>query len=435
MDSSGIVVGEPHEVRKRVMAIVGASSGNLVEWYDFYTYAFTALYFAHAFFPSGNQTVALLQAAAVFAIGFLMRPIGGWFFGRLGDRKGRKFSMLVSVLMMCGGSLVIAILPTYDSIGIAAPLLLLRARMTQGLSVGGEYGTVATYMSEVATSKNRGFYSSFQYVTLIGGQLLAVLVVVILEMLITADQMRAWGWRVPFLIGAATAVIALYLRRSLHETSTEKTRSAKGAGTLRALLAHPRSFLTVLGLTAGGSLPFYTFTTYMQKYLVNTTGFPVKTVSLVMTAALFLYMCMQPIFGAISDRFGRKNLLLVYGVAGILTTIPLLNALGTASSPLVALGLLLIALAVISCYTSISGVLKAELFPAEVRALGVGLSYAIGNAIFGGSAEYVALSFKNAGVESYFGWYVTIMLVVALVSVILMPDMQKKGFMRDEAGR
>ena len=280
MDSSGIVVGEPHEVRKRVMAIVGASSGNLVEWYDFYTYAFTALYFAHAFFPSGNQTVALLQAAAVFAIGFLMRPIGGWFFDRLGDRKGRKFSMLVSVLMMCGGSLVIAILPTYDSIGIAAPLLLLLARMTQGLSVGGEYGTVATYMSEVATSKNRGFYSSFQYVTLIGGQLLAVLVVVILEMLITADQMRAWGWRVPFLIGAATAVIALYLRRSLHETSTEKTRSAKGAGTLRALLAHPRSFLTVLGLTAGGSLPFYTFTTYMQKYLVNTTGFPVKTVSL-----------------------------------------------------------------------------------------------------------------------------------------------------------
>ena len=420
MDSSGIVVGEPHEVRKRVMAIVGASSGNLVEWYDFYTYAFTALYFAHAFFPSGNQTVALLQAAAVFAIGFLMRPIGGWFFGRLGDRKGRKFSMLVSVLMMCGGSLVIAILPTYDSIGIAAPLLLLLARMTQGLSVGGEYGTVATYMSEVATSKNRGFYSSFQYVTLIGGQLLAVLVVVILEMLITADQMRAWGWRVPFLIGAATAVIALYLRRSLHETSTEKTRSAKGAGTLRALLAHPRSFLTVLGLTAGGSLPFYTFTTYMQKYLVNTTGFPVKTVSLVMTAALFLYMCMQPIFGAISDRFGRKNLLLVYGVAGILTTIPLLNALGTASSPLVALGLLLIALAVISCYTSISGVLKAELFPAEVRALGVGLSSAIGNAIFGGSAEYVALSLKSVGVEHVFYWYVTVMSAIAfLVSLML----------------
>ncbi|UPG73938.1 MFS family transporter [Roseomonas gilardii subsp. gilardii] len=435
MDSGAIVVGEPHEVRKRVMAIVGASSGNLVEWYDFYTYAFTALYFAHAFFPSGNQTVALLQAAAVFAIGFLMRPIGGWLFGRLGDRKGRKFSMLVSVLMMCGGSLLIAILPTYETIGIAAPLLLLLARMTQGLSVGGEYGTVATYMSEVATSKNRGFYSSFQYVTLIGGQLLAVLVVVILEFLITADEMRAWGWRIPFLIGAATAVIALYLRRSLHETSTEKTRNAKGAGTLRALLDHPRSFLTVLGLTAGGSLPFYTFTTYMQKYLVNTTGFPVKTVSLVMTAALFLYMCMQPIFGAISDRFGRKNLLLVYGVAGILTTIPLLNALGTASSPAVALGLLLIALAIISCYTSISGVLKAELFPAEVRALGVGLSYAIGNAVFGGSAEYVALSFKNAGVESYFAWYVTFMLVVALISVILMPDMQKKGFMRDEHSR
>ncbi|PZP43862.1 MAG: alpha-ketoglutarate permease [Azospirillum brasilense] len=435
MDSGAIVVGEPHEVRKRVMAIVGASSGNLVEWYDFYTYAFTALYFAHAFFPNDNRTVALLQAAAIFAIGFLMRPIGGWLFGRLGDRKGRKFSMLVSVLMMCGGSLMIAILPTYASIGIAAPILLLLARMAQGLSVGGEYGTVATYMSEVATSKNRGFYSSFQYVTLIGGQLLAVLVVVILEFVLSAEEMRAWGWRIPFLIGAATAVIALYLRRSLHETSTEKTRNAKGAGTLRGLLAHPRAFLTVLGLTAGGSLPFYTFTTYMQKYLVNTTGFPVKTVSLVMTVALFLYMCMQPIFGAISDRFGRKNLLLIYCVGGILTTIPLLSALGTATSPGYALVLLLIGMAIMSCYTSISGVLKAELFPAEVRALGVGLSYAIANAIFGGSAEYVALSFKNAGVESHFGWYVTFMLVVALISVILMPDMQKRGFMRDEPGR
>ena len=224
----------------RLKSIIGGSTGNLVEWFDFYCYAFFALYFAPVFFPEGDATSQLLKSAAVFAVGFFMRPIGGWLFGRIADRVGRRTSMVISVLMMCAGSLFIAILPTYATVGAAAPVLLLLARMLQGLSVGGEYGTSATYMSEVALKGRRGFFAAFQYVTLIGGQLLAVLVVVILEMLITADQMRAWGWRVPFLIGAATAVIALYLRRSLHETSTEKTRSAKGAGTLRALLAQQK---------------------------------------------------------------------------------------------------------------------------------------------------------------------------------------------------
>ncbi|WP_421990502.1 MFS family transporter [Roseococcus sp.] len=432
MSSSGIVAGSPHEMRQRIRAIVGAASGNLVEWYDFYAYAFTALYFAHAFFPAGDPTIQLLNTAAVFAIGFLMRPIGGWLFGRLGDRKGRKFSMLTSVLLMCGGSLLIAVIPTYETIGIAAPIVLLVARMAQGLSVGGEYGTSATYMSEVATSKNRGFYASFQYVTLIGGQLLAVLVIVVLEFTLTTEEMRAWGWRIPFLIGAAAAVIALYLRRSLHETTTAESRANKDAGSLRALLKHPRAMLTVMGLTAGGSLAFYTFTTYMQKFLVNTAGFPVKTVSILMAVVLLCYMAMQPIFGAISDRFGRRNLLFVFCIGGILTTVPLLAALGSASSPVVAGALLLGALAIVSCYTAISGVLKAELFPAEIRALGVGFSYAIANALFGGSAEYVALRFKAAGMEGGFAWYVIALMVVALISVCFMPDMQKHGHMRDE---
>jgi metabolite-proton symporter len=435
MDNSGIVAGSPHETRRRILAIVGAASGNLVEWYDFYAYAFTALYFAHAFFPSGDTTVQLLNTAAVFAIGFLMRPIGGWLFGRLGDRMGRKTSMLISVLLMCGGSLAIAVLPTYETIGIAAPILLLLARIAQGLSVGGEYGTVATYMSEVAVSRHRGFYASFQYVTLIGGQLLAVLVIVVLEFAMTNDQLRAWGWRIPFVIGALAAVVALYLRRSLHETTTEQSRSDKNAGTIRALLQHPRALLTVMGLTAGGSLAFYTFTTYMQKYLVNTAGLPARSVSVMMAVALFLYMLMQPAFGALSDRVGRRNLLFVFCGLGIVTTVPLLNGLGSAASIWSALGLLLVGLAVISTYTSISGVLKAELFPAEIRALGVGLSYAIANALFGGTAEYVALSFKANGMESSFGWYVTGILVVALVSVTAMPDMQRHGHMRDDHDR
>src|SRR5438309_9944638 len=227
--------------RRRIWAIFGSSSGNLVEWYDFYAYAFTALYFAPSFFPSGNQTTQLLQTAAVFAIGFLMRPVGGYVFGFIADKYGRKNSMMISVLMMCAGSLAIAVLPTYATIGAAAPVLLLLARMLQGLSVGGEYGTSATYMSEVAFRGQRGFLSSFQYVTLIGGQLLAVIVVVILQQLLDERELKDWGWRIPFVVGAVTAVVALLLRRTLTETSTAQTRGSKEAGTLAGLFRNNKS--------------------------------------------------------------------------------------------------------------------------------------------------------------------------------------------------
>ncbi|MGO1273052.1 MAG: MFS transporter, partial [Pseudomonas helleri] len=224
------------ERRKRIFAIVGASSGNLVEWFDFYVYAFCAIYFAPAFFPSDDPTVQLLNTAGVFAAGFLMRPIGGWLFGRVADKHGRKNSMMIAVMMMCAGSLVIAFLPTYASIGAWAPALLLMARLFQGLSVGGEYGTTATYMSEVALKGQRGFFASFQYVTLIGGQLLAVLVVVILQQILSDEELRAWGWRIPFVIGAIAAVISLLLRRSLEETTSAESRNDKDAGSIAALV-------------------------------------------------------------------------------------------------------------------------------------------------------------------------------------------------------
>jgi MHS family dicarboxylic acid transporter PcaT-like MFS transporter len=412
----------PHEVRRRIFAIVAASSGNLVEWFDFYVYAFAALYFAPAFFPKSDPTVQLLNTAGVFAAGFLMRPIGGWLFGRVADRYGRKRSMVVSVTMMCAGSLAIACTPTYASIGAWAPALLLVARLFQGLSVGGEYGTTATYMSEVALRGQRGFYSSFQYVTLIGGQLLAVLVVVVLEQLLSEAELKAWGWRIPFVIGAVTAVVALMLRRTLSETQSEQVRASKEAGSLRTLFGrHLPAFLTVLGYTAGGSLIFYTFTTYMQKYLVNTVHLPIKTVSYVMTGALFVYMCLQPLFGALSDRIGRRNNMLLFGALGALTTVPILTALQHTTSPTVAFVLIVVALAIVSFYTSISGIVKAEMFPPEVRALGVGLAYAIANALFGGSAEYVALSLKSAGNEALFFWYVTVMMVIAFVVALRLP--------------
>ena len=329
------------ERSKRIFAIVGASSGNLVEWFDFYVYAFCAIYFAPAFFPSDDPTVQLLNTAGVFAAGFLMRPIGGWLFGRVADRHGRKNSMMISVLMMCAGSLVIAFLPTYASIGAWAPFLLLVARLFQGLSVGGEYGTTATYMSEVALKGQRGFFASFQYVTLIGGQLLAVLVVVILQQFLDEAELKAWGWRIPFVIGAIAAVISLLLRRSLKETTSKEIREDKDAGSIAALFKnHSAAFITVLGYTAGGSLIFYTFTTYMQKYLVNTAGMHAKTASYIMTGALFLYMCMQPLFGMLADKIGRRNSMLWFGALGTLFTVPILLTLKTVTSPFLALSLI-----------------------------------------------------------------------------------------------
>lgn len=415
--------------RRRIFAIVGASSGNLVEWYDFYTYSFTALYFASAFFPAGDATTQLLNTAGIFAAGFFMRPLGGWLFGWIADKHGRRTSMMISVLMMCAGSLLIAVLPTYASIGTAAPILLLFARLVQGLSVGGEYGTAATYMSEVATQGRRGFYASFQYVTLIGGQLLALLVLVTVQQFLTTDEMKAWGWRIPFIIGALAALVALYLRRSLAESASSEAMHSKEAGSLRALLRHRRALLMVLAFTAGGSLYFYTFTTYMQKYLVNTAHMDTKVASAMMTVVLLLFMVLQPVFGAFSDVIGRRNSMICFTALAMVAAVPLLGALGTVNSAYAAFFLILAALLIGSFYTSIAGVVKAELFPTTVRALGVGFPYAVANALFGGSAEYVALSLKASGREAWFAWYVAVMAAVALAASLWMPDTRTRGYL------
>ncbi|GAA4393685.1 MFS transporter [Hymenobacter koreensis] len=420
----------------RIRSIVSGSIGNLVEWYDWYVYSAFALYFAPAFFPKGNLTAQLLNSAAIFAVGFLMRPLGGWLMGVYADRHGRKAALLASVLLMCAGSLLIAVTPGYAEIGVAAPVLLVLARLLQGLSVGGEYGTSATYLSEMADQRNRGFFSSFQYVTLLAGQLLALLVQLGLQRVLTDAQLYAWGWRIPFAIGAAAALSALYLRRSMAETEAfTQQQSAEPAdavfagempppGKLRLLWQHPREVLTVVGLTLGGTLVFYTFTTYTQKFLVNTTGFSKDQATLISFGALAVALLMQPLMGALSDRVGRRPVLLFFGVGATLSTVPLLTLLARAPSPAVAFGLLLLAFFIMSGYTAINAVVKAELFPTEIRALGVGLPYALTVAVFGGSAEYVALQLKSWGMESSFYWYVTVCAACSLLVYWRMPDTQ-----------
>ena len=420
----------------RLKAIIGGTIGNLVEWYDWYAYSAFALYFSSSFFPSGNATAQLLNTAGVFALGFLMRPIGGWLFGMLADKKGRKVSMTWSVLLMSFGSLLITFTPTYAQIGIMAPVTLLLARLLQGLSVGGEYGVSATYLSEMASRNRRGFYSSFQYVTLIGGQLIALGIQIILQkFLLTDKQLHDWGWRIPFAIGAVLSIVALYLRSNLHETpsfeSKKQTSTAK-KGSISELLRHPRAVLTVVGLTLGGTLAFYTYTTYMQKFLVNTVQLSKEQSTNISFVTLLLFALLQPVLGGLSDRIGRKPLLIGFGVLGVLFTVPLLEALSQTDSSIVAFMLIMAALVIVSGYTSINAIVKAELFPAEVRALGVGLPYGLTVAIFGGSAEYIALWLKKAGHENYFYWYITGCIAISLAVYLLMKDTKKTSRINEE---
>lgn len=424
----------------RIKALLGGSIGNLVEWYDWYAYSAFALYFAPVFFPRGSSTAQLLQTAAIFAVGFIMRPIGGWLFGSLADTKGRKWSMTVSVLLMSLGSLLIAVTPSYTSIGVAAPALLLFARLLQGLSVGGEYGSSATYLSEVAHSKHRGFYSSFQYVTLIGGQLIALGIQVLLQQIfLTEKQMQEWGWRIPFFIGACLAIVAYYMRRNMQESQSfqqKSTEANKEHGSLRYLFRkHPAAVLTVVGLTIGGTLAFYTYTTYMQKFLVNTVHLTKDRAALIVFFLMLIYAALQPLFGLLSDHIGRKPLLIAFGVLGTLFTVPILTSISHTTSEWSAFWLILFALIIVSGYTSICAVVKAEMFPAEIRALGVGFPYALTVAIFGGSAEYVALWLKNIGHEAWYYWYITACIFLSLIVYIFSRDTKATSYIDREEQR
>ena len=413
--------------RQRLVNIVGGSAGNLVEWFDWYVYAAFALYFAPSFFPKGDQTAQLMSTAAVFAVGFIMRPIGAWVMGIYADHRGRKAGLTLSVGLMCLGSLAIAAAPTYAQAGLLSPAVLIVARMVQGLSLGGEYGSSATYLSEMAGAERRGFWSSFQYVTLIAGQLLALALLLLLQGLMGEAELEAWGWRIAFGVGAVLAVVVFIIRRRLTETSSYEKVAAQGAerrisSGRNLILEHPREALLVVALTAGGTLAFYAYTTYMQKYLANTVGFDRETASRIMTVALALFMSLQPLAGLLSDRIGRKPVMIFFGVAGMTLTWPIFTTLETTRDPVTAFALVMAALLIVTGYTSINAVVKAELFPAHIRALGVALPYALANTLFGGTAEFVALWFKQSGMESAFYIYVSVMIAISLTVYVRMRD-------------
>ena len=417
---------------KRVIGnVLRGSIGNLVEWYDWYAYAAFTTYFAKSFFPAADLTAAFLGTAAVFAVGFLMRPLGGWMLGRFADRFGRRRALVLSVTLMAGGSLLIAVTPTYHSIGIAAPILLLIARLIQGLSVGGEYSTSATYLSEVATPGKRGFYSSFQYVTLYGGQLLALGLQLILQALLTEQQLTSWGWRIAFGVGTVAALSVMWLRRGMDESASFTKESAGEKtgerGTLRALAKYPKEIALVVGLTLGGTVAFYTFATYSQKFLENTAHIPRRTVTIILFSAILVAAILQPLAGRLSDRIGRRPLLMFFGIGGTLLTVPIMTIMGSTRNPVGAFFLVLAGLVVVAGYTSINAIVKAELFPTKIRAIGVGLPYALTVAIFGGTAELIAQALKSAGHESVFFYYVAGCVLVSLIVYGTMRETSKSS--------
>ncbi len=428
-------LSESEDTRRRVKAILVGSVGNLIEWFDVYAYAAFALYFAPSFFPADDPVSQQLSAAIVFAGAFVVRPLGGMLFGWIADRHGRRHALMLSVLLMCFGSLLIAVSPTYAEIGAGATLILVIARLLQGLSQGGEYGASATYLAEMAHPARRGFYSGVWYMTLIGGQLAAVLLLLVLQkFFLTHEELKAWGWRIPFAIGALLSVYALFMRRDMHETA-HYAKAASGvtpAASLKALMRHWRELLIVVGITIGGTSAFYTYTTYMQKFLKLSVGLDDAQVTTVVVAYLLVALILQPVYGALSDRVGRKPMLLWFGVMGVLFTYPLLSTLSQTKSPLVAFLLICAAWLIVSGYTSITGIIKAELFPTSIRALGVGVPYALTVSIFGGTVDSVALGFKQAGHESWFYWYATGCIFISLLVYLGMRDTRLQSRMEDD---
>lgn len=419
---------------RRLRSIAGGAAGNVLEWFDFLTYSVFAIYFSRAFFPGDNMTVRLLNAAAIAAVGYVARPLGSWLIGVLADRRGRRQALSLSVTLMSAGSFVIALTPGYGRIGVAAPVILLLARLLQGFSMGGEAGTSATYLAEMAPAGRRGFFVGFVQVTVVFGQLMALGLLLLLQYaLLTPAQLDGWGWRIPFAIGGVLALFALVLRRGIDETDAFTRRRVPSRNLLAVLAEHRRAVLICVGMSIGGSVGFYTFTVYAQKFMVNTSGFSRDEATLIATIALVVYMLWQPLFGLVSDWIGRKPVMLCAGVGGTLLTVPIMSALGSTHDFTDALLLNLAGLFMLSGFSAIHWLVKSEMFPTEIRALGVGLPFAIVSSVMGGTTEWVALRLKQAGHESWFFYYVSACAAVSLVAYLAMPETRLRSTLSAEA--
>ncbi|MFG2137927.1 MFS transporter [Streptomyces sp. NPDC048650] len=423
----------------RLRQLAAASVGNAVEWYDWYAYSFLAAYFAEQVFPkgSGNSLVPLLSTFAVFAVGFFMRPVGGLLLGAVADRRGRRTALTLTILLMGGGSLLVALTPTYASAGVLAPVVLVIARLVQGLSVGGEFAASTTFLVESAGPGRRGLFSSFQYVSTSIGQLLASGTAALLAGQLSEGQMGQWGWRVAFLVGAVLSLLGLWIRRGAQETlpqahdsvRAEETpgadrKAAARPGLFEALRRYPRQSLRICGVTVGGTIAYYTWTTYLPTYAQVNAGFDKGESLTVGTISLAFFALLQPLGGLLSDRIGRKPLLLGFSLGFAVLAVPLLHLVSDAWASLLLVqcaGMVLL-----TGYTSIAAAVNAELFPARVRAAGIGFPYSLTVALFGGTAPYVGTWFKQAGHAGLFPWYVAVLCLVSFGVYLTLPETSRQ---------
>src|SRR5689334_22494431 len=407
--------------RRAIWNTIRGSLGNLVEWYDVYVYTVFASYFEKQFFAETDEN-STVYIYAIFAITFVMRPIGSWFFGRFADRRGRRAALTVSITVMSACAFVVAVMPTREIIGYWAAVILIIARLVQGFATGGEYGTSATYMSEAATRERRGFFSSFQYVTLVGGHVLAQFTLLIVLTAFDDKQVHEFGWRIGFAIGGVAAVVVFWLRRTMDESLSEETLAAvregkdPGAGSMRELLTrYWRPLLLCFLITLGGTVAFYTYSVNAPTIVKTAYKSQAMTATWINLIGLIFLMLLQPVGGIISDKVGRKPLLLWFGFGGIVYTYVLITYLPETRSPIMSFLLVAVGYVILTGYTSINALVKSELFPAHVRALGVGVGYALANSIFGGTAPLIYQALKARDQVPLFIGYVTVCIAVSLV--------------------
>ncbi|MFJ6688306.1 MFS transporter [Streptomyces sp. NPDC091294] len=416
--------------RRPVRQLLAASVGNAVEWYDWYAYTFLATYIADQVFPESadNSLVPLLSTFAVFAVGFFMRPVGGLLMGAIADRRGRRAALTVTILLMGGSSLLVGLTPTYAAAGVLAPVVLVLARLLQGLSVGGEFAASTTFLVESAGPGRRGLFSSFQYVSTTAGQLVASGIATLLVDTLSEDRMNGWGWRVPFVFGALLSLVGFWIRQGAQETrSTEQQRAPRPA-LFEALRRHPRESLLICGITAGGTIAYYTWTSYLPTYAELNAGVAKSDALLAGTISLAFFGLLQPLGGLLSDRFGRRPLLLFFGVGFALLSVPLLHSLHNSFAVLLLVqcaGMVLL-----TGFTSISAAVNAEVFPPRVRAAGIGFPYSLTVALFGGTAPYVGTLFKDLGHSGLFPWYVAVLCLLSSLVYLRLPETAHKELER-----
>ncbi|MEU3910111.1 MFS transporter [Streptomyces sp. NPDC029721] len=408
--------------RRPLRQLLAASVGNAVEWYDWYAYTFLATHIARQVFPSGSgdSLVPLLSTFAVFAVGFFMRPVGGLLMGAIADRRGRRTALTVTILLMGGSSLLVGLTPAYASVGVLSPVVLVAARLLQGLSVGGEFAASTTFLVESAGPGRRGLFSSFQYVSTTIGQLAASGLAALLVARLSEEAMNGWGWRVPFLLGAVLGLAGFWIRRGAEETLAHRPAEAPRPGLFDALRHHPRASLLIAGITAGGTLAYYTWTSYLPTYAELETGIAKRDALLAGTLSLAFFALLQPVGGLLSDRFGRKPCLLFFGLGFALLVVPLLRALdGSFGSLLLVQGA---GMVLLTGFTSVSAAVNAEVFPARVRAAGIGFPYSLTVALFGGTAPYIGTLLKELGRPGLFPWYVAVLCLCSSAVYLRLPE-------------